>query len=682
MFLTKLAARCVFVHGIKFADALISKVLWSRDLVGILLEVVRLFDLKSSATSKPFNRNDVSPDAMCKLLLQHFRCSSCVRETLQENRAIFRRCSASAIVPLLVHLLADADLLFVSLDVGTLMRALLEVLNRHLDTDGTPSLQFLIQALRDVPPDRISPSNNNAIENLCSKVGRHWRKSLLFGLEVSESGFGKALSLIGQELLRTPTDLIPLSLFGFVAGQELDVVHASSEMIPRVVITLAVIKVLQLALDSMTLSKDVIFHRIAPLLLLRRMPGYLFRLAMNDATVASRELPSLLFSVGKQLASRLDISEPGNGTSVHFVAEERRLAAEIAGRLLPLGELFGDYNGTTCASCYRLICYPALKDLVECLRASDPHTELLIRRIRSGRAALFVACTAVPIADDTDNGDCLLGIVRFVIELMSVEREHIAATVADDFQQLQTGCVEFFAVCAKRKLISQETARDSCAAIDPQSTLLVTDRRNSSLRYVLGETWKAVEDILQTGGSRAEWMPSNSVVVELVRTRLWSSLLLVCQRCDEGQLHYLASCNLPWIVAWLTGGPLSTCPMHPLCVAAAMQTAFVLLMRTKSLEFVAHSMTSRQRASQALFRFVVNSLKTQLTILPVRLAALTLLLAIVSVDSVSTEVESVAYLRPSDVLETFAIVRDLTISDDDAQIQQISTRILCILSPH
>jgi hypothetical protein len=667
------------------------------DSVAILVEVAMRPALHLSETSRSFN-STVLLDAICTLLLSHFRSSSSVREKLRENTCIFRLCSAVTVVSPLLQLLAENEQRLHPMDEETVLGALIETLDRYLLAEQVPLIPILVEGLRDAIPPHNNSSEHKAnemmLEKLCSKVGRSWRNSLLVGSKATESGFGRALSLIGQELLRTPSELTPLSLFGFVAGQDADFEGGGLELVPRAPTTLAVIAVLQLSLHSMTLnhtepvlSEDPIFLRIAPLLLLRRMPASLFRLVMRETPTPSCKLFSLAAAVGKQLVLRLGILKPGYGPLVLFTSEERRLAAEVASRLLPLGDSIdqGRIADTKPPSCFDLICYPAFKGLSDALCESDGNIDLLLRRIRSARAGLFVACSAIPFADGSCNGGFLLCIAAFVFELLSLETENIAVDVMEDFQQLQTGCVEFIAVCEQR-LLRCHLAEANCF-----TTLMLTvpSRGTYCLCYAAREISNTVRDILQTGRSGAKWLQSfnrrseqsplamDADVAIQVQTRLWSSLLLAAQRCEAGHLHELASTNFFWIVAWITKEPYATSLLHPLCLAAAMQTVFVLLMRTASLEFVA-SAKSRQRATQKLHRFVVDLMKAGMTengqkaILAVRLAALTLMLALVSV-------ESVACLTPAEVMESFALVQYLAISDPDGQMQQISIQILSIL---
>lgn len=684
-FLCPLAANCILVLGVPAANLLVVRVGVTRGTVEILAEVL----MKHTSETCRKDGCESLLEFSCRTLLEGFHSSSWVRAKLKDQSDIFARCKLDVVAPLIFKTRQDLNERQTAAGEKVLMENLVSVLTRNHAENVPWLVHLLLQNLRSTLPQesQSKAESTKEFERLCTLVGQLWRKSLLASSVASENAFSDVLVAVGRELLVAPSELDSLILFGSVTGQGFDFGAVDDSRFGR-----AGIAILQLTLDSMlngsrTIepSNNSIFHRIAPLLLLRRIPVSFFRLALKEASDSSTgEHCSLVVSVGQQLASRLGIFSMSMSREppARLVSEEeRRLAAEVAGQLLPLGNLWVGNKRIKVAedyTCFELICRPVFSNLRECLCGEREASKVAQSSVRSARAALFVMCTALQFAHEKDAGDSLLRVAFFALKFLSIEPTGLAKDVVEDFVQLQTGCVEFFTLCQQLTLKSRSEATDS------QSDYF-------DVRSAADEISETVRTILQSGKSTVEWLSGPAVenddgvgLSKSASKSLWRSLVAVSQRSDGAAASLY---HLPWIFSWLTGETEDNYCAQPFCVAAAMQIVFVLLMKTKSFTFLGDSQAQQGKSVLKLYQFVIGLLAADSsserdvgTVLACRSAALTLLLALVSVDAISTEGPSVCtHLSPVDCIKAFRIVEHLAANDPDPNVQRLSRQVLSVL---
>jgi len=684
-FLCPLTANCILVLGVPAANLLVMRVGMTRGTVEILAGVL----MKHTSETCSKDGCESLLDFSCRILLDGFHSSSWVRAKLKDQCNIFAGCKLDVVVPLIFKTRQDLNERQTAAGEKVLMENLVSVLTRNHAENIPWLVHLMVQNLRSTLPQgsQSKAETTKEIERLCTVVGQLWGKSLVASPTASENAFSDVLVAVGRELLAAPSELDSLILFGSIAGQGFDLKAVDDSLFGR-----AGIAILRLTLDTMMKgprtmepSTNSIFHQIAPLLLLRRIPVSFFRLALKEASDSSTgELWSLVVSVGQQLASRLDIFSisMSRAPPARLVSEEeRRLAAEVAGQLLPLGSLWVGNKRIKVAencTCFELICLPAFSNLRQCLCCEREASKVTQSSVRSARAALFVVCIALQFAHEKDAGDSLLRVAFFALKFLSIEPTGLAKDVVEDFVQLQSGCVEFFTLCQQLALKSRSVTKDSLSDC-------------CDVRSAANAISEAVRTMLKNGKPTVEWLSDPAVdnhddfdSSKSASKSLWRSLVAVSQRSDgvAASLHHL-----PWIIAWLTDKTEDKYCAQPFCVAAAMQIVFVLLMKTKSFAFLGDSQVQQGKSVLKLYRFVIGLLAADSLSerdvgaeLACRSAALTLLLALVSVDAISTEGPNVCtHLSPVDCIKVFRIVEHLAANDPDSNVQRLSRQVLSVL---
>lgn len=696
--LCRLAVQCILALGVSGAESIVSRVGMTRETVKILTDILTLDDV---ATLHSTNGLEKTVEFSCRTLLDHFYTNSLVRAKVHKRSDLFVHCASDDVIPRILTTLyqrefgeqpgPQRDSKCNDAEEGKLIQCLVQFLLSRIADDLPQTVRLFVESLRKtIEGTDICSEKEKGLEHICFVVGRSWRDALFSVTQATRSShtFGNVFLSTAREFLAQPSEQLHLNLFGAITGHESDF-----EGVNDTQLGLSVVDILQLSLESMldgTRSIDI-FNRIAPLLLLRRLPVSLLRLAMEETSRSiSANLFSIVVSLGEQLSSRLDIRQ-ANGTCAQpysrLAPDERRLAAEVAGRLLPCGDLWTHGEQIIIpkrCTCFELLCEPAFSKFNKQL-ADKSNGSVEQDVVRAARASLFVVSTAAQVAKAKDEGTCLFRVARFAIDCLSVEPTSLAKSVREDFVQLQAGCIEFFVLCQQLSFKQKSTTQ----------SLFV------GFQSVADQIIEAVKIMLQTGKADVDWMVSSNDGVHegkaqatdddaklllVARVSLWRSMVAASQRADPSEASRR---HMPWITAWLTDEKESIVRDQSYCVAAAMQAVFVLLMRTKTFSSFAGSHSEQGKSVRELYRFVIRVLHpvdAPLTgtgaVRACRSAALTLLLALVTINSITspdTLTVDTGHLTPSDYLEAFARVQELATNEEDPEIRRISEQILSIL---
>jgi hypothetical protein len=686
-YLHRVAARCAVAGGDAYIEFLSSIVSKSRDALDVL-EAMARFPSTNPYHPNPAFKHDCFLENLYKLLLQHFPSNPDVRSTLRGLAGILKHCSADVITLPLLSVISSRKHFLNADDEEFLLSMLANSLILYLQ--GSGDLQFLFAGISQALSESEIADNHGLKQQLCSKVGSIWRKSLLTEVHVSEICFGRAISLIGQELLRNPGELMPISLLKVVAGQGTQGNFTSTQCasVPIAPLSEAVTVLLQVTNDAMILTRgrsyepkdDDLLNRLAPLLLLRCLPACFFRQTIHDALVPSPHLLHLVSSVGRQLALRMGIFEGGGTVYERFTREEKCLSAEIASMLLPLGDLAALDKQQPPVSIYELLFKEAFKNLgLYMATASSDFIDgnALTERIKSGMAAICVTSQALKNSAKLERGHTLLDTAAILIQVISAEIDPIPSEAVESFHNLEDQIVELLASC-KLKLISFQGGTSSgdldCCA--PNSGI-----PSCTIEQAVSEVWNAMCCFMKNGSCMPTWIPANITVTPPAKLAMWRSFLLVCQRCEEAELMHVAKSNLSWIVALLSAERSACVATHELILAAIMQCIFVIVTRTKTLETFGTCAKSRQRTASALLQFISDALRQTSQSAaqsgqPLRFASLTLFLSLFLVDPEAADLDSVVKSNSSLIQTTLEAIRHLSTIDSDERIQVISCRIL------
>ena len=717
-----------------------------------ILQVSTVSDDNSSGGS---NRQDLLDHIGHHFILRNIKTNSAVREVLErEHRKQIdplSDCSVDRIVPELIHIIAKSVESPSKETASVLNASLVAILRQSLAEGKTSSegvdlvVSEVTKALIDlVNEDESGESKGSSsstragkmrtdqrIEEICSRLGLSWRQSLLNGggpEQRAHEFFGRVLASVGREMFTFPKSTIPLTLLGAIVGDSQSYEDVGEKGKPeqvalgrwkRDVILNAARSVLELSVKGMNDlhekreegTPDEVFSRLAPLLLLRRIPPSLFRAAyaewFRQENYRNTSLAKVLSRVANHLAARLDIKVDKSlfmkNSELNFTAEERQMAAEVAGRCLPFNNSSDVYSASTEQppldfqlygfSCFQAICLPGLVEMSDILLKAEiscDHEEIR-SAIRRARASIYATCHFIPFSkhfDDESIGKPLLAIASFCLQFLNTEQATFESTdLEQDWLQLQAGCIEFFAVCLQRRLSlchsdEMETA-DSVASLgacfeDMHSTIVEIIRSTDTVPKTIRRVNRWLQECLpvdlkeKIGRIEAFSVPC--------RTCLWNSLIILSQRCNEGSnLQLWAKSTLAWLVTWSASGETQS-EQHPLCLTAALQLAFILITCTKSFVGLASS------DIQNLHRWAVRSIQdskgcTDYANNSLRCAGLKLLLAVVTIgqlsdsDSENYNPSALVFSR-RDLEETSRLIHGISKQDPDPKLQTLALHIL------
>ncbi|CAB9518600.1 expressed unknown protein (Partial), partial [Seminavis robusta] len=420
----------------------------------------------------------------CDLLLDNFHTNPNVRTYLgranDDNVDLFVGCSFRLVVSRQIRLLLS--LKDTALDNNNSPQQSSLLLLSLLTTSLWRSLRCGNEKtlVETVISSSTSASQATAI---VTRVGEAWMHSL-WDVDSSDDAkaLGMVLSAVGSSMFQHPSSTVPLALLGALLGDGSkfdddcgNLVGPNSSSTRKEVVWNAAMSMIQTAvsqLDSICrvvepigdasscpTKGSEIFGRLAPLLLLRRAPPKLCHgayLSTADDSHNQEEMNGLLKNLADHLAARLDItgaSTTNGKESDGFVAEERQMAAEVAGRCLPFHEDKAGFSFGG-ASCFERICLPAFLGVLDFAKGDAALSENESKsRIRRARAALYAACHFVPFSSSLDIecvGEALVSTASFCLHILNADQDALeSSNLEKDFLQLQTGCIEFFAICVE-----------------------------------------------------------------------------------------------------------------------------------------------------------------------------------------------------------------------------------------
>ena len=275
----------------------------------------------------------------------------------------------------------------------------------------------------------------------------------------------------------------------------------------------------------------------------------------------------------------------------------------------------------------------------------------------------------------------------------------------DGLIQLQTGCIEFIAVCLESTLqrhMTNEGAKTFAPIVEVSLSPTVQDAAvlskgegTISTKEALATSCNAIASLLRVGAPIPSRLclrnngfvsknsnDTNQDLSTSARTCLWNAFLVVSQRCpDDGRLKSWANITAPWVLDWASVGPADDYLRHPLCMAAALQVIFILVTRTKSFDCLAGGKVTPISVRKA-HGLAITCCKTETNIggvyarTTMRKAALKLLLALVTIDQMDEENSISTCLSPGELGEAFTLLNGTANVDADAEVRALATHIL------
>ena len=423
-----------------------------------------------------------------------------------------------AISNLLVILMLDDNAESATLCSSLLIILLLASPTEHLHDH----IAMIVDSLEEQPDKAV-------------RIGHPWSKSLLECPLVDMDRFATVLEAVCSMMFSTPDQIAPLALFGSLVDSKEDALDRSREGVFRV------LTVCSRHLDATSNGVDM-YQRLAPLLLIRRLPSSYFTSIWNQQEPLSDEHQRVFTIIGSQLSKVLRAH-----ASTHVSPSERKLAAEIVGRCLPL-ELDVSY------SAFHLIVLPAFRNVATSITTCDVDIGQSIKdEYRPAKIALYAACCRVPLIANNAPG-AMLAVASFALWLIAQQPR----SETDEVIECHQGSIEFFVACLTND-------------VTPIAV---------GLRQIVSGHGEAVSwlDVSLFGVSlSAEDLDSPSV-----KLFIWNAYLLVSQ-CTTGVSW--AKKTASWVLNALDES-LASSKVAPGHSSAPLQILFVLVQRNKSLDII------------------------------------------------------------------------------------------------
>jgi hypothetical protein len=527
-----------------------------------------------------------------ELIIEHISSSVYLRARIRESAdALFGGYDVQWLAPKLILALANqldgslptTDAADYHAAIRVSLTSALERQIRHGSFDDF--IHSIIHALEEVEDKQSSGGNqtesnkNGLVGRMCSIFGGQWRQTLLQKSLWSAADFGNLLLSIGKAMFDVPSSMTRLTLFGGVVGQNI-APEKMGNMIVRDRILFAVTDIVKLCVEELDMADEsedgnAVFRRLSPLLLLRRVPAIYFQVAWKQSRASGKgqDLFQALASLSRRVALRLDIIDDfsrkfDRQSRVKYSTEERRLAAEIAGRCLPFGnpvdESISSHQSESCALFSR-ICLPVYTAALQEV-SSIWNPASFVESIRRARAALYATCHAVPMLQQEEyfKDDALRLTAAFAFTIVAVDADGKDDNLSNELVQLQTGCIEFFALIIDRTLQdhvrSVETPSDSLVEVLHPESIIHSKEENPVPGFSSIEATRSICEVLvgivRFGRANDPWHfddRSVSLIQHLklivedfsvpARTCLWNAFVVASQRCEEneGKLALLAN---------------------------------------------------------------------------------------------------------------------------------------------
>ncbi len=482
-------------------------------------------------------------------------------------------------------------------------------LPEHLDIHIT----MIVDALREQP-------------DKAPRIGLPWSTMLWESQLVAYDRYASVLDSVCRTMFAAPDQVAPLSLFGSLVDGKC---HSGDRIRSGVA---NVLKSCSMQLEQGK-HKDM-YQRLAPLLLIRRIPSSVYMSIWEHDEPLSAELQNMITILATQLANIL------NETSTDVSPPERKLVAEIVGRCLPL-------DVTSPYSAFTIVLRPAFQNLIRAIQSGNT-TNIGNDIYRPAKIALYAACCHIPLTmtttaatrSDAPVPPAILAVASFALWLLQPHNDD------EELIECQRGCIEFFAACLT-------TDWHPTIAEGLQNLLTRNDNRES-MGWSHSSNLAQIYGIPSSSDGRLESSPS-------VKTCIWNAYLLVSQRSPPDTLKMWATSTAPWILDWIDQhcSYPEELTEDDMVTGCALQVLFVLVTRTKSLDCVNNDL---QRVNRCIRRCLSRK--------DARLSSLKLLLAIIAVDVDRYQ----KGLGKDEAEQTLALVA--SVGQDDAEFCQLAKHLL------
>lgn len=631
-------------------NTLLPSVLSMKGRVEIKIEVILNMLDQLPTRQSDGDDNDSLHHAATKMLLQSIDSVPYLRSRLRSDPSFFYNVPSKLIVPEIVQYLVtkyaqrkpDAG-------ASSLAGLLCNIMTANANNGRAEDfIGCLMSSLQDTDRGDGSQESHTAFFN---KNGPIWRLALLDESSSSASAYKDILLATAKSMIEMPSSITPLALLASLVDSQYRLRSSEDDATVRLEkrIFLATAGIIHFSVNHIPISHEdddvnemSIFGRLAPLLILRRMPRSYYN-ALHQALLSDKEtydvVVGLVAFLSDSLKSHAVRNDQGN-----LAREEKKLLAELAGHCLPLSR---KVNREPCGSpdtnvlpvsLYENICVGPFTDTLKLLRREDEHVPQsdadtnqknrvdeypgisTIVGIRQAKAALYAVSHHVALGLDEDDGEALINVASFAFEVLNFQtglacvaetsilssdgKAETSILLREEMAMLQSGCTHFLVISVDS--LSCRKARN----IGPSEPYLIEDvecqiisrgtkGRSHSFLGALSEILHTLKSTIITGESAwsaIHFSPSS-------RTAMLNSFVMLAQgsRAEDGRLAWLASEILPTFVEWTSRGPVDEDIHHALCIAASLQVTYTLLARCGSFDFLGCSNNNNDKKKETDF---------------------------------------------------------------------------------
>ena len=433
-------------------------------------------------------------------------------------------------------------------------------------------LEYLIALESDTEPKHASKAID--VPQLCARFG-----TFIANYSVAPDELQSMIMDIVSAYFTHSSALCPLTLFGSLSEglqshRETDIIWLST-----------IDHILAVSVDYLQRIDEAdhaagdsdVCERLAPLLLLRRCPSAYFRLFRKNLSIDG-DTPNpaidVLRRVGKCLRSRILRRRLASPVEM----QEVRLAAEVAGKLLP----WDSNDSLVSVSCYRVLCEPAFRSFLLPVRgtithsAASPREDDVARSTRAALSGLHAAAQAILSSGSDEPCEDLLYVAQFAFSMILVEEDAVSSqNEADHIARIQPACIDFMTSLAHRALSSEQQDRGTVSISSTRSleNILVTTN-NDLLNVLLRSNSSGGRLTTEPDAAIPRISPSASERLRLIYTRLAHGRLDkdMALRCSQAIVPL--SCRRGQERAWLDDPRLSR---------VVMMVAFGFLTQVRSI---------------------------------------------------------------------------------------------------
>ncbi len=696
---------------------LLPSILKMKGRIELMIEVVLKMLEMLPTNPSPGDANYSIFHAASDILLENISSVPHLRSRLRSNSSLYTNVPYILLVPKIVVYLVDRYAKRKSdAGVSSLAGVLCNIMQNSVECGRAEEImRCIVSSLQNIDENDTNPASESST-TFFNKNGPLWRLALCNNASTSDSAYRYILLAAARTMIEVPTSSTPLAALASLVDNEFDGRSSTSDAEGRVEkrIFLATSGIIHFSMNELSSpckeDEMSIFSRLAPLLILRRVPRSYYRVVHSQLS-SDKDTRHVMMRLAAHLADTLKTLAVKSSPS-SLDTEQKKLIAELLGHCLPLtsrgiDRLYSSSDSNELhVSLYDNICKAIFSHILKSLRVDhDNMTKIDSDNIRmsdvsQAKAVLYALCHHVPLAMDEDDGEELINVATFVFGVLNCQPAAANGTttnqIINEITMLQSGCAHFLAVCVDslsyRKANIIEAVNSTPLIVD---LAIQKDSRDSQVRNTITgallQIFNEIVTIITTGESNTGVNRTAMHILPSCRTLMLNSIVMLVQssKADDTRLHWLASTLLPPLVGWTSNGPIDEDIHHRLCLAASLQVIYTLLARCGTFDWLPRK-THPGLISET--DFVCRTLQCALTSFhtsgtndapattALRLASLKVILTVLALHQSAvlghSEQDLKGYLSPMEIQKAISAMHGAANVDQNPEVRRLANQIL------